>query len=94
MLGYIAFLSLILYVTGLLATVSAESVKQIVARGWYLPTRTVFISAYTLCASNLFITTLLALYYMADRIHRPDSREIADFDEHSRPEKAAMHVEC
>jgi hypothetical protein len=76
MLGYMAFISLLLYIVGLLSIVSAGSVKQIVPKAYYLSLRATFVFSYTLCASNLFITTLLGLYYMADRIHRPDARDV------------------
>jgi predicted membrane protein len=76
MLGYMAFLCLVLYLTGLMSTVSAASVKKLIAHNYYFTIRVVFIFIYTLRASNLFVTTLLGLYYMADRIHRPDPRDV------------------
>lgn len=78
MLAYLACVSLVLYVVGLLAMVSAPSIKQITAESRHLIFRGIFTFVYTFAASNLFITSLLGLYYMGDRIHRPDSRDIEE----------------
>jgi hypothetical protein len=93
MLGYLAFLTLILYVVGLLSLVSARSVKLIIPLHYHITVRVIFVFVYVFLASNLFVTTLLALYYMADRIHRPDSRDIEEGKE-NRIEKISAQAEC
>jgi hypothetical protein len=77
MFGYLAFLSLSLYLIGIWAILSVDSIKAIFPFSWYSPLRNLFVLSYLVIFSNMIVTTLLGLYYMADRIHRHDSRDIA-----------------
>jgi hypothetical protein len=76
MFGYLAFVSLLLYLVGVGAMISAESVKALLPLAWRWWTRSAFVLLYVFVFANLLVTTLLGLYYMADRIHRHDPRDI------------------
>jgi hypothetical protein len=76
MFGYLSLLSFFLYFFGAFVNLlepsllSLTSVKTLPYLKWG------FVFIFLFLASNLFITTLLSLYYMADRIHRDDPKLI------------------
>jgi hypothetical protein len=73
MFGYLAFLSLFLYTVGGLINLFANSVRPSLTATWIWALDAIFLIPYLFALSNLLVTTLLGLFYMSDRIHRPDS---------------------
>lgn len=79
--GYLAFMSLFIYLAGIVAEILAPSVgvwlKELSAAtptvGPYVQQgmRIFALVTYFFLLSNMFVTTLLGLYYLADRIHEP-----------------------
>lgn len=73
MFGYLALASMLLYLGGLAANLLRDNLAIL------MPVETngivylVSVFLYLFLSSNLVVTTLLGLYYMSDRIHRPDS---------------------
>lgn len=65
--GYCAFLSIMLFALGVVSAMIAPSVVK-VPRVETL--RFVWICAYFLMASSLFVATMLGLHYLIDRMHR------------------------
>lgn len=78
MFGYLAFMSLFIYFVGSGANLLSENARIIIPDGFHSPARIAFIALYLLLFSNLMVTTLLGLYYMADRIHRDDPKPLHD----------------
>jgi hypothetical protein len=78
MFGYLSLLSLLLYMIGLGAQLFGNNVAALVRSE---DIRTAFYYSalffYSLVMFNMVITTLVGLYYMADRMHRPDSGVIS-----------------
>lgn len=76
MFGYLSLLSFFLYFLGTFVNLVAPSLLTLVSVKIlpYLKWGLVFV--FLFLASNLFITTLLGLYYMSDRIHRGDPKLI------------------
>ncbi len=72
MFGYLAFVSLGLYMFGGAANLFAEGAKTAIPAEWHKAVHWVFLLVYGFVLSNLMITTLLGLFYMSDRIHRHD----------------------
>lgn len=85
MFGYLSLLSFFLYFLGTFINLVAPSLLTLVPIKIlpYLKWGVVF--AFLFLASNLFITTLLGLYYMSDRIHRGDPKLIVKEPEHKTP---------
>lgn len=73
MFGYLAFLSLFMYLGGLFANLLAPDLVARLPLALHKPIALLGTFLYTLVGSNLVVTTLVGLYYMSDRIHRPDS---------------------
>ena len=81
MFGYLSFLSFLLYFIGIGGMLSYENVKIVFQIKYHFWIKWGFVFCYLFLLSNLVITTLLALYYMADRIHRVDSELQGGIDE-------------
>jgi hypothetical protein len=77
MFGYLAFLSIALYVTGVLATMAAPSLFVLINNdtAWLLA-RVAFLFVYALFAMSLVTSTLLSLYFLSDRIIRNDPKVV------------------
>ncbi|MBL1419558.1 MAG: hypothetical protein COC24_003515 [Alphaproteobacteria bacterium] len=72
MFGYLAFISIFIYVLGVLAIQLGADIAVLLEDYIAINTsRFIFVTAYTLLCTNLLFTTLLGLHYMSDRIHRP-----------------------
>ena len=69
--GYLSFMGIILYFTGAVAELLSENIK-ILAPAYIslVVVKCVFLFLYLLATSHLFVTTLLGLHYMTDRMHR------------------------
>lgn len=68
--GYLAFVSLILYLLGALGMLVAKPLHAVaVAYPWI---RIGLVCAYVFVFWNLLCVTLLGLYYLVDRIYQPD----------------------
>ena len=67
--GYLSLCSFALYVTGTFAILCAAAFKPVAALRWL---RGSFVFVYLFLLWNIFFVTLLGLYYLVDRIHRPD----------------------
>lgn len=67
--GYLAWVSLALYFSGLLGQVSRGALAEVISgdMGRYIKFGGVFMYLFVL--ANLLITTMLGLYYMSHRIH-------------------------
>lgn len=65
--GYCSFLSIMLFVFGVMTLLVAPSVGQ---SYWSTPLRFIWLIVYFAMASSLFIVTLLGLHYLIDRMHR------------------------
>lgn len=87
MFGYMAFLSLFLYLLGMFVVPSITAIKEIIPVAVHGYARGIFVAMYFFLFSNLLITTLLGLYYMADRIHRHDASDVSE-------EEKATAEEC
>jgi len=72
MFGYLSFLSLFIYVLGGVANLFADPAKALISPDHVHFIKWCFLFPYLLMLSNLSVTTLLGLFYMADRIHRHD----------------------
>ncbi|SMH60494.1 hypothetical protein SAMN02982994_5529 [Azospirillum lipoferum] len=68
--GYLSFLSLILFVTITIVKISSPSLKQVVEPHSYILIKNIFIALFSGGIGHLLVTTMLALYYLTDRIHR------------------------
>lgn len=68
--GYLSLLSLILYMFGVAGEMFAANVALLLPAGVYSLFRFGVLALYLFLLSNLFVTTLLGLHYMTDRIHR------------------------
>ena len=68
--GYLAFVGMFLYFSGSAASMLKSSFQELISPTYLLWIKWVFISGFTFITFNLFITTLLGLHYMTDRIHR------------------------
>lgn len=76
--GYLAFSSFSLYAIGFLALLLADGAREIIG----LQARTIFsalfLLVYNFWLSQLFVSTMLGLYYFTDRLQRPDPEIIND----------------
>ncbi|CAA7614668.1 Phage membrane protein [Magnetospirillum sp. LM-5] len=69
MFGYLTFLSIGLYLGGLIANIVAPSLAMVIPQGYHVWAKAAFMAAYGFWQANMLITTLVALYYLSDRIH-------------------------
>lgn len=74
--GYLSFLSIFLYFGGVGANLLAQPLLSFIPSTVAFWIKWTFVSIYLFILYNLICTTLLGLYYMTERIHRPES-EIA-----------------
>jgi hypothetical protein len=72
MFGYLSFMGILLYFLGSGANLLRENAIEIIPFYWRPFAKWGFITFYLFLVSNLVVTTLLGLFYMADRIHRTD----------------------
>lgn len=71
MFGYLALVSIFLYFLGGGASLLEKNAKLLPPQSYWVAKWT-FLFIYFTMAANLLTTTLLSLFYMADRIHRPN----------------------
>lgn len=71
--GYLSFLSVFVYFGGVGANLLAQPIVNKLPVDWLFWVKWGFVSCYLLVVYNLICTTLLGLYYMTERIHRPES---------------------
>lgn len=73
--GYLAFVSIVLYFVGALANllipqaIASGAITLPFWLGWAL--QWLGLLVFLFVAANLLVTTMLGLFYMSDRIHRP-----------------------
>ncbi|WFU62645.1 hypothetical protein [Bradyrhizobium brasilense] len=70
--GYIAFLALVLYVVGYVYLVTDKYWLSEAAPNWRPTIFRIFWCVYVFSLANLLSNTLLGLFYLTDRIHRPN----------------------
>ena len=75
MFGYLTFLSIGPYLLGIVANIVAPSFFILVPSPWHLYAKGVFLGFYLFWQSNMLVTTLVALYYLSDRIHLVDPNQ-------------------
>lgn len=68
--GYLSFLSFVLYFTGVFANLFVSGLASAISCEVFFYLKWLFLLLYLFLLSNLLVTTLLGLHYMADRIHR------------------------
>lgn len=82
--GYLAFLSLALYISGFAYFAIHEFVIKVYIPRLCVPSFLVFWAIYGVALGNLLANTLLGLFYLTDRIHRPN-RKVTWNSEKARP---------
>jgi hypothetical protein len=70
--GYMAFLTLVLYIGGYVYLIADKYWLAVAAPGWRTVIFRVFWCLYVFALANLLSNTLLGLFYLTDRIHRPN----------------------
>jgi len=75
--GYLSFCSIFLYFCGIAANLVAYPIAQMIPAQYAFTIKWSFACVYLFVLYNLISTTLLGLYYMTERIHRP-SAEFTD----------------
>ena len=93
MFGYLAFMSLFLYLFGGFAQLLSDNLRELIAPAYWGIFRCAFLFFYLLLLFNVVSTALLGLYYMADRIHRSNQAvsrgtELATTTEYSEDDEA------
>lgn len=68
--GYLSSMSLILFLLIVSVKVFAPSIQLWVDANTYIVLKNVFISIFSAAGGHLLVSTLLALYYLTDRINR------------------------
>jgi hypothetical protein len=72
--GYMAFLTLVLYILGIVYLIADKYCLVQVAPTWRPAIFKLFWCAYVFALANLLSNTLLGLFYLTDRIHRPNKK--------------------
>ncbi|MDY4296846.1 MULTISPECIES: hypothetical protein [unclassified Xanthomonas] len=72
MFGYLSFLSIMLYSSGLLGQILAPNFKGWVSEGVLQWVRMGFIFCYVFLLMQMVFVTLVTLYYLSDRMHWQD----------------------
>ena len=70
MFGYLALMGLVVYFVGALVSLLSVNFLHVIPIEFHNMSRWLFIGFYIFLVSNLFVTTLLGLHFMTDRIHR------------------------
>jgi hypothetical protein len=70
--GYMAFLTLVLYIAGYVYLIADKYWLAVAAPAWRAIVFRVFWCLYVFALANLLSNTLLGLFYLTDRIHRPN----------------------
>ncbi|MBK8901686.1 MAG: hypothetical protein IPM53_10920 [Anaerolineaceae bacterium] len=68
--GYLSFVSLFVYIAGSVAPTIEENIKLIAQPTWIARIMWGLFIVFLFVFFNLFVSTLLGLYYLTDRIHR------------------------
>ncbi|AUA31728.1 hypothetical protein CWR53_03520 [Pseudomonas sp. SGAir0191] len=69
--GYLAFGSIALYIAGTIITLSAPALLGHLSQNAILALRWSVLTVYLFCTFNILITSLLGMYYLTDKLHRP-----------------------
>lgn len=84
--GYLALLSILINLISICAKLIYPSLLSLgIGSDYYLLAKVAFVFTYFFILSNLFVTTLLGLYYMSDRIHRNDTKLISSGTQSDNP---------
>ena len=70
--GYMAFLTLTLYIVGYVYLIADKYCLNVWMPSWRPLVFKVFWCVYVFALANLLSNTLLGLFYLTDRIHRPN----------------------
>lgn len=73
--GYLSWISLTLYFIGVLANISKSAIASMILPTYLSAVKFGFLFLYLLVLSNLFITTMLGLYYMSHRLHLTEPKD-------------------
>lgn len=76
--GYLAFMSLVLFIAGTVATIVVPGLKDILGNSWAVPLKAIGLAIYLFWVYNILVATLLGLHYLSDRIHRPLDGNVAN----------------
>lgn len=87
--GYLSFLSIFVYFGGVAANLLAQAVLNALPPVAVFWVKWCFVSVYLFVVYNLICTTLLGLYYMTERIHRPKSKFVDAAEQSSEAEDEA-----
>lgn len=74
--GYLSLLSFILYFVGAFSTLLIPNIIILLPKSIFPYIKFFCVLIYLFLVSNLLTTTLLGFYYMTEKIHRKESREI------------------
>jgi len=91
--GYLSFLSIFVYFGGVGANLIAQPLVTVVPKAYMFWVKWGFVSIYLFVVYNLICTTLLGLYYMTERIHRPESEFVESKNQPAQPEPAELMVD-
>jgi hypothetical protein len=75
--GYLSFCSIFLYFCGIGANLIAAPAAQMIPVRYAFAIKWSFACIYLFVLYNLISTTLLGLYYMTERIHRPSAEFVS-----------------
>lgn len=78
MFGYLAWASLALYFAGVIGNLSVDAVHARLTPTAWVALKHAGLLVYLFVVSNLTITTMLGLYYMAHRLHLEEPRTVDD----------------
>ncbi|OYD52646.1 hypothetical protein CGK74_16890 [Thauera propionica] len=76
--GHLALLSICIYFIGGFASLVSSGVAALLPEGARLCIRASFVIIYSVVSAHLLVVTMLGLYYLSYRIHRPPSGNQAD----------------
>lgn len=88
--GHLALLSICLYFTGGFANLISSGVSEMVSAQAAYWLRALFVALYSVASAHLFVVTMLGLYYLSYRIHRPPSGNQANADKPPEQQAALL----
>ncbi|MBE0403092.1 hypothetical protein [Halomonas citrativorans] len=83
--GHLALLSICLYFLGGFANLISNGIAELVSAQVAYWLRALFIVLYSIASAHLFVVTMLGIYYLSYRIHRPPSGNQANKEKPPTP---------
>ena len=80
--GYLSWISLSLYLVSVIVMVSSGKISELLLHEYFYALKFGFLFIYLFVLSNLFVTTMLGLYYMSYRIHVFEPRDSTERHRH------------